>query len=323
MRRLVTLLALALAVVTPLRAGDYHNQDHSNCSDCHSAHASAHQNLSTGAAINTPNPAPGIEINPWYPLPNGGGGAYAPGRPDLVKAANVCLSCHSGGAPAMGAPPVVGPISYDAAAGTFDDADPDSSGNAHDLQGLAAEPPGAPLGATALSLTCSSCHDAHGNDNYRNLRLRPASWTGAPLTVAVRQTVSGPGLDASDVYVAQNLVDKSGISAWCNACHGATPDAPCPGSQHHPVEKTIGADPSKSNLIHWASLIPDRVRAGSPADDTLGNADDRVICVSCHKAHGSAEANALVNADMTWTGPVCQQCHFELPALAGARWTTR
>ena len=58
MRRFTILFAVLLAAAAmPLLAQtNYHYNENMNCSDCHSMHASAHNNLTDGLAITTPNP---------------------------------------------------------------------------------------------------------------------------------------------------------------------------------------------------------------------------------------------------------------------------
>jgi len=93
MRKLTILLtALLVVAALPLLAqSNYHYNENMNCSDCHSMHASAHNNLTDGTAITTPNGAssPNRAINPYYPAPNPG-----PGREALLKNDDVCSSCH-------------------------------------------------------------------------------------------------------------------------------------------------------------------------------------------------------------------------------------
>src|SRR5947199_7238451 len=78
MRKFTVVLAALLAVMAlPLMAqSNYHYNENMNCSDCHSMHASAHNNLTDGSAITTPNVAssPNRTINPYYPAPNPGAG---------------------------------------------------------------------------------------------------------------------------------------------------------------------------------------------------------------------------------------------------------
>ena len=56
MKKLAVLSALLLIAALPaLAQSNYHYNENMNCSDCHSMHASAHNNLTDGSAITTPN----------------------------------------------------------------------------------------------------------------------------------------------------------------------------------------------------------------------------------------------------------------------------
>src|ERR1700674_4586959 len=74
MRKLALVVALLTIAAMPAMAqSNYHYNENMNCSDCHSMHASAHNNLTDGSAITAPNTAvgtPNRAINPYYPAPN-------------------------------------------------------------------------------------------------------------------------------------------------------------------------------------------------------------------------------------------------------------
>ena len=87
------LLAIAAVPAFAQSVGfdNYHYNANMNCSDCHSMHASAHNNLTDGSAITTPNTTPGTAINPYYVAP-----ASGEGRHYLLKNDDVCATCHDG-----------------------------------------------------------------------------------------------------------------------------------------------------------------------------------------------------------------------------------
>jgi predicted CXXCH cytochrome family protein len=41
----------------------------------------------------------------------------------------------------------------------------------------------------------------------------------------------------------------------------------------------------------------------------IPSSDDQVNCISCHKAHGSANTKALIYADAATLDSTCQECH--------------
>ena len=51
------------------------------------------------------------------------------------------------------------------------------------------------------------------------------------------------------------------------------------------------------------------MRVETPSDDQIPSRDDRVFCLSCHKAHGSPHESALIYADSPDMLATCQQCH--------------
>jgi len=260
-------------------AGDWHYGTSSVCSDCHTQH-----NSTAGSPMRTDNdPSPAANL--------------------LLRgtAMELCLSCHDGSKPE--APDVVTPISYVArsAAGSFPNSGGTPTSIAHHLNNGAAEVP--PGGTIPMVLLCTTCHDPHGNDNYRNLRPDPTRTGLAPVAVLARQTVKPDGSNPAQVYVPLNVIYKSGVSRWCAQCHGATVT---PG--HHSVDKPIWGSPS-SDYTRWTAVTLPRVPVQSPTDDAIPSTDDQVTCLSCHKAHGSDNGKTLIYADDTTIDSTCEECH--------------
>lgn len=187
-----------------------------------------------------------------------------------------------------------------------------------------------------IPLTCVSCHDAHGNTNYRILK---------DLQDSVDYPLPGNGYDPGPVASNEGATPdftsikyKSGQSAWCVDCHtqylttqGTRPESdPVAGTQdtsgiydagdgqgakvryRHPVNVSIGSAKA-SNLNTYVQL---------PADQGTYNANiqpgDQVQCLTCHQAHGTSAA-MTVNANVAPTNDsallrlnnrrVCQDCH--------------
>jgi hypothetical protein len=278
---LVVLLGLLGRLVS---AGDYHSAATSTCSDCHTMH-----NSQDGQPMRyDSNAAPAAE---------------------LLRAANgleLCIHCHNASATA---PDVIADDANntpDRAGGLFPQNWSTASGSAHVLGASPLIPPG---GTQAMSLTCTSCHDPHGSASYRNLKLDPLG-AGVSLPVTSHQIVARNGSNIPQVYTSANIRYKSGISNWCASCHG--PQDPGIG---HVVDKPISGAPS-TDSTYWlntdfAALAPAQVRVPvqTPTDDTLPSADDQVFCLSCHKAHGSANPRATLFADGLTLDSTCNQCH--------------
>ena len=237
--------------------------------------------------------------------------------PLLLRGASVtelCLACHDGSRPLV--PDVLAPVSYTAdpaggrfAQGTSGQPNP----NGHDL--FSPSPLNAPGSIESFTLDCLSCHDVHGSVNHRNLLLDPpGSADDGDVRVVVDQIVAPNGTNASEVYTPSNLLDRSGMGEFCNSCHdefhGKSPGEE--GSQRpwlrHPLEVTISGAPN-ADYAHWSGPIPNRVRVETPTDDLVPSPDDRVSCLSCHKAHGSGRPDSLIYADGQRRRSTCQQCH--------------
>ena len=155
-------------------------------------------------------------------------------------------------------------------------------------------PPG---GAPLSEFGCLSCHDAHDNGNYRNLKKQ----------INGRSTI----VEADGDPQYQNNVYISGMSDFCGACHerfnrtGSSRGAR--GWRQHPVGITISGAPH-ADFNHWSGL-PDRI---TRAEHPSGNPDDlhgaQLFCLSCHRAHASSYKNAL-RWDYSENARGCLECH--------------
>jgi hypothetical protein len=137
---------------------------------------------------------------------------------------------------------------------------------------------------TAISLRCGSCHDPHGNGNYRILRPVPndsGAATGVTIADATTKSYTTTNYWATnDVYSPTTTVDytnSSGvtttytttdfiknISAWCTTCHTRY----LAGSGSY---KTSSGDPIYT------------YRHRSDQNYKEGGAN----CITCHVAHGT------------------------------------
>jgi predicted CXXCH cytochrome family protein len=271
--------ALIALAPRPGAGGDWHTDKLLVCSDCHTSHNSA-----GGSPLrydNSPDPAQ-----------------------HLLRGADevsLCLACHDGANPR--APDVLAPVGYVAnpAGGAFSSRGGEDTGTAHDL--LPPTPVLVPSGDALMVLTCSSCHDPHGNGNYRNLRNRPGGQAGTGTPVVVDQTKIANGSNPTEVYPESNLKYRSGVSQWCLDCH-----TQIDVTHSHPYDRPISGS-FFASYTTWSSVVGVRVPVQSPTDPAVPSTDDQVFCLSCHKAHGTGNPYLLRFVDEMSLDSTCIQCH--------------
>lgn len=153
-----------------------------------------------------------------------------------------------------------------------------------------------------INLTCGSCHDPHGNGNYRTLRPIPVE-SGATTGVEIPDA-------NTKVYTTTNYWEVedenapgfiANISAWCATCH---------------TRYLAGAKSARTNsgdAVYTYRHRTNLAAQGSPN------------CIQCHVAHGSnasmgSYSSAVTNPDGGAVGGdsrllridnrgVCQMCH--------------
>ncbi|HET8797222.1 MAG TPA: hypothetical protein VFO89_06035 [Thermoanaerobaculia bacterium] len=328
---LTVLLALA-AFPALAQFTNYHYNENMNCSDCHSMHASAHNNLTDGSAIETPNTTAGTAINPYYP------NQPANGRHYLLKNDDVCATCHDG---QTWAPDVIGANvnGYIRSAGGVKTSE--TTGGGHKI-GSTVRPPGYNGAAvnnyfSSGPLECFSCHSPHGSATaFRNLgpyQMRSA--IGMATASAVLPTVAKsathdntkdvtvnatsrtwgsdlPGYYGNDKVKYGRLATGSeitfaGVKAsnrydhFCGVCHGnfhggevgASPVADATGFIKHPT--SIVQISSASTTVWGAQRGAQTLKVYTP--DGLQGTDSSPGCVTCHKAHGNNNPFALIYPD--------------------------
>jgi predicted CXXCH cytochrome family protein len=166
----------------------------------------------------------------------------------------------------------------------------------------------------SISLTCGSCHDPHGNGNYRVLRSIPVeSGVAEPGVkipdVNITEEIE-PGKFAKYNYTTENYweVDDENApnfivnaSAWCATCH---------------TRYLAGSKSARTNSGDAVYTYRHRTNFASQGSPT---------CVQCHVAHGSnasmgSYSSAVPFPDGSSAGSdsrllridnrgVCQMCH--------------
>jgi predicted CXXCH cytochrome family protein len=159
---------------------------------------------------------------------------------------------------------------------------------------LGLTPPG---GAPLSEFGCLSCHDAHQNGNYRNLKKEINGYT------TMVQAEGDPDFQ-QNVYI-------SGMNDFCGACHEKFNN--CSGGRgiqgwiSHPVGIAIsGAE--HADIDHWSRLENKVTQAEYPSADPDDAYGAQVFCLSCHRAHASSYPNAM-RWDHRKKPRGCLECH--------------
>jgi predicted CXXCH cytochrome family protein len=177
-----------------------------------------------------------------------------------------------------------------------------------------------PISATAnygkgVKLSCTSCHDQHGNGNYRVLRSIPSE-SGAETAVEIKDA-------ATKVYTTANYWNswdenapqfKYQISTWCAQCHTRY----LAGSGSY---KTDSGD-AVYTYRHRALYTEAEYKS---YEEKYGPLKARPNCIQCHVSHGSNSTMGTFSQSVTWPDGsaagsdsrllrlnnrgVCQTCH--------------
>ncbi|MFH1277981.1 MAG: hypothetical protein ABIK65_06360 [Candidatus Eisenbacteria bacterium] len=163
-------------------------------------------------------------------------------------------------------------------------------------------------------LTCTSCHDPHGNESFRLLygsALGPIYGGGrydfdddAPFAAGnSRRTYVGGGGNETN---GRHTVYKSGMAEWCANCHetfhsGNTTNFVHPTGEavggsvaeiynlYVSTEDQTGGDPAVSywGLVPFEDVDIDLATVDTENYTAGPTAADQVMCLSCHRAHAS------------------------------------
>lgn len=171
--------------------------------------------------------------------------------------------------------------------------------------------PGGTYDATYMG--CNSCHDPHGNANFRLLygigetaANYPGGYDftdGAPVAIGgSRKTKLA---DSGAEKYAQHVGYQSGMSGWCANCHpnfhsGMT------SNLVHPTGQNLGTDIANNYNAYvttgtltgdvsasYLGLVPFEDAANTTTTSTAGpTATSKVMCLTCHRAHASPYPDA-------------------------------
>jgi cytochrome c553 len=170
----------------------------------------------------------------------------------------------------------------------------------------------APGGSFDHELSCASCHDPHGNENYNLLRGNEshdgARFPDAPVVKKTSRLSNILNSRARPETDTDHVAYGSGMSEWCAACHTSFITATRMHPADFPMNSTIrgnyneyiSSDNPTGGMIDnaYTTLVPFQTGADDTSlldnSSTMGpEAGAQVACISCHRAHASAFPDAL------------------------------
>ncbi|MDF1543714.1 MAG: cytochrome c3 family protein [bacterium] len=344
MKTLLIVQILLFVVMVPAANG-FHRDGVAQCGSCHVMH----------------NQEGGVVMLPG-------------GSPQLLNdasASGVCLSCHGEQFGAvLGIDPLVPPPEFgggkfvflfedninDGPAGADNPIGGYASGHSiiEPSVGLSEDPvnmraPGGTFRSNKLS--CASCHDPHGNQNFQMLygvgHIKSSNYNfNYPAPIAQSIDIASRRSETQDNHTAY----ISGMSEWCANCHGFYHDLVGRESLEHEFNLTFeesqisrynsysgiqnpdGGDPATSYIVE----VPFE-DASATINKTSGpTSTSRVMCLTCHRAHGSSSVAAgrwdfrvtSLDYDGVESGsypipspyngpnepPLCSKCHSTVPS---------
>ncbi len=129
-----------------------------------------------------------------------------------------------------------------------------------------------PVGPS-YTMDCASCHDPHGNGQYRILRSVPTGSGAAAVTVTDQPNPKTYGT-TNYLYMDGGTVNLIQISSWCATCH----------TRYLASSEAATADPIYTNRHR--------------SDGSSNRA-----CITCHASHGSnAAMTGSYSSTVEWPG---------------------
>ena len=318
---LLTGMLVAGAFILPGLAGA---AMHGVCSNCHTMHASQDGVLPTG-----------MTGGPYDHLLKGSGCA---GCHLQTGVSNDATTGRSTTGAAIGAPQINDQVNV-LAGGYFNSAAADNTH--HNVTDAGMTTDGAlstaPGGSTPSPIACTSCHT--GGGHHANTGNDSSTWLGGGSVGASFRFLSGiQGVEDDDfgvetandanVYYGEaramgsNTSGNGTISELCARCHGlfhsgAGTASSTPAWIRHPTDVAMPGGYQTNYGTYKGSIPLATATTGNQSikdGDNLNN-NTIVICLSCHRAHGSGYADmlrfdySLNQAGDTTAATGCETCH--------------
>ncbi|MFZ5434086.1 MAG: cytochrome c3 family protein, partial [Calditrichota bacterium] len=301
-----SVLCIVMAVVAFMATSAlaFHDEGVARCSGCHTMH-----NSKDGLPVDAANP----NGNPYLLI--------------RATASEVCLSCHATERGAVWTADPLAPSS-EKGGGNFcfineDNLNDGRYGNqpanfipgsygVHNCiapsYGGIADPalttsPGGDYPAAYMS--CTSCHDPHGNANFRLLYGAGRVTAGDFDFVNDAPECDGISYSSGVETPTSHTAYKGGMSAWCANCHGDYHQPNTNGKLFHPSGSLIPGEiattyslyngtgqPDNTNPTHsYLPMVAFEDPSMTTSSDAPPSAFAEVSCISCHRAHGSSAPN--------------------------------
>ena len=167
---------------------------------------------------------------------------------------------------------------------------------------------GSGAGKTGITMSCASCHDPHGNGNYRILRPIPtgsdaASEINVPDETTKTYTVaSAQNRYFGEVYGEGDYLKQYALDEWCASCH----------TRYDAVDAGTGSTDSGDSIFKYRhmtrwpnSWVDCTVCHGDydHAPDPFGVGAGIImepVSQNCHVAHGTAAQAGTFGGAVAW-----------------------
>lgn len=154
----------------------------------------------------------------------------------------------------------------------------------------------------STELECTSCHDPHGNQNFR--MLRGVGWVKENFFYfsAPAPDAEGPSVLSSGESAGHHTAYRDGWADWCGNCHGSRYHRGSTSRFHHPGDHSF----DQEQVDQYADYDGDQNPSGGssataylvqvPFEDLTATVDmssgpsgaSRLTCISCHRVHASS-----------------------------------